>query len=205
MTRTLKWSRFASIAAVVVIFAAASSAVAGERVVAIGDIHGEYGKFVSLLRGADLSRAILDDADLTRGNFSSSNLTDASLIDAGLDKSNFSNAVVTVGTDMLTNPGPGELDGAIIKLTSALTPESDCPEIGLTARERRLKATASSPTNGTGQNGILPVPPTWPFSLQIRNAMRPSTADIERAVCQRPARLPVSIQRHSRSSTVSSI
>lgn len=35
---------------------------------------------------------------------------------------NFLNASVTIGSDVLTNPGPGELQGAVVKLTNALAP-----------------------------------------------------------------------------------
>ena len=54
MTQKSKISRFAFAAALLVTLAVASSVTAGERVVAIGDIHGNYNGFVSILQRAGL-------------------------------------------------------------------------------------------------------------------------------------------------------
>ncbi len=54
MTRRSISSRFAVTVAVLVALAVASSVMAGERIVAIGDIHGSYDGFVSILQRAGL-------------------------------------------------------------------------------------------------------------------------------------------------------
>jgi hypothetical protein len=54
MTPRLNWSRIALAATVVAVLAVASTVAAGERIVAIGDIHGNYDGFVSILQRARL-------------------------------------------------------------------------------------------------------------------------------------------------------
>jgi hypothetical protein len=54
MTRRSLWSRFALAATFLVVLAVAPSVTAGERIVAIGDIHGNYDGFVSILQRAGL-------------------------------------------------------------------------------------------------------------------------------------------------------
>ena len=64
MTRRSIPSRFAATAAVLAVLAVASSVMAGERIVAIGDIHGNYDGFVSILQRAGL---VDDDAHWIAG------------------------------------------------------------------------------------------------------------------------------------------
>ena len=59
MTRKSKSSRFAVAVAILAALAVVSTVTAGERVVAIGDIHGNYDGFVSILQRAEL---VDDDA-----------------------------------------------------------------------------------------------------------------------------------------------
>jgi len=54
MTRRSISSRFAVTVAILAALAVASTVVAGERIVAIGDIHGNYDGFVSILQRAEL-------------------------------------------------------------------------------------------------------------------------------------------------------
>ena len=54
MTQKSKISRFALAAVFLATLAMASAVTAGERVVAIGDIHGNYDGFVSILQRAGL-------------------------------------------------------------------------------------------------------------------------------------------------------